>query len=106
MNEKIILKETVTTTKPLMEKKPRKKYYKPRKKKETTEDEYDKMKDLHEVVNSEKPFVSEQTGLKIPTKVGKYCIGGYCVHLESKPNCIHRYFMRLFFGWKWTDYSK
>lgn len=41
-----------------------------------------------------------------PKHVGKYCIGGeysFCIMFTEKPNIIHRYFMKLFLGWKWTD---
>lgn len=99
MNEKIILKENGPSVKTEGEKKPRKKYYKPKKKKETIE------KELHEVVNAEKPFVSG-LGFKVNMYVGKYCIGTgkmFCIHLENKPNWLHRKCMKLLLGWKWTD---
>ena len=41
-----------------------------------------------------------------PTYKGKYCIGeenGVCIFLVKKPNIIHRYFMKLLLGWKWTN---
>jgi len=101
MIEREILKETVSKGKTVPEKKPKKRYYKPRKKKEE--------QFSVEVNNSEKPFVSivaTEQELKIPKTVGKYCIGtgkGFCIHLETKPNWLHRKCMTLFLGWSWTD---
>lgn len=101
MKEKEILRDTVRDTKPVSDGKPKKKYYKPRKKKEDGELS-------HEVNNSEKPFIPENNGFKLPKKVGKYCIGagdGFCIHFDKKPNWLHRKCMKLFLGWAWTDYE-
>jgi hypothetical protein len=98
MKEKEILKETHRETKPVSSEKPKKKYYKPRKKKEE--------RLSIEVDNSEKPFVSADNAFKLPKTVGKYCMGtgkGFCIHLEKKPNWLHRKCMKLFLGWTWSD---
>ena len=98
MTEKVILKETVTQSKPAVEKKPRKKYYKPKKKKE--EDSLDR-----QLENSEKPFVSSES-FKIPNTVGRYHIGGtkkFSIYFDKKPNWLHRKCMKLFLGWTWED---
>jgi hypothetical protein len=94
MTEKIILKETVNTGKPVVENKPKKRNYKPRKKKE------------EEFTGNINKLVAEPKELKIPKMVGKYCMGsgkGFCIHLEKKPNWLHRKCMGLFLGWKWND---
>jgi hypothetical protein len=99
MKEREILKETVSKGKTDPEKKPKKRYYKPKKKKE--EDTL-----TAEVVNSEKSLVGESRPIQIPKTVGKYCIGagkGFCIHLETKPNWIHRKSMKMLLGWSWTD---
>jgi len=102
MKEREILRDTVRDSKPVLDGKPKKKYYKPRKKKEE-----DTMRS--EVANSEKPFIAAKSnGIKLPKKVGKYCIGagdGFCIHFEKKPNWLHRKCMKLFLGWTWTDYE-
>jgi len=41
--------------------------------------------------------------LEIPIYVGYYMLGGVYVNLTKKPNIIHRFFMNLLLGWKWTD---
>ena len=101
MKEKEILKETVSKGKPDVEKKPKKRYYKPRKKKEEEENVI-----TPEVDNSEKPYVAAGQGLKITKTVGSYCMGNgkrFCIHLENKPNWLHRKCMKLFLGWDWVD---
>jgi hypothetical protein len=97
MTEKVILKETVTQSKPAVEKKPRKKYYKPKKKKE--EEVYDQLE------NSEKPFIPNSE-FKAHNTVGRYYIGGgkkFSIHLDKKPKWLHRKCMELFLGWTWED---
>jgi hypothetical protein len=97
MKEKQILKDTVRDGKPLEKK--TKRYYKPRKKNEEGTM-------THEVANSEKPYVANNDGLKIPNTVGRYCMGtgkGFCIHLEKKPNWLHRKCMKLFLGWDWKN---
>lgn len=90
--EKVILKETVSKEKPVTTKK---KTYKPRKKKET---KFDLSEEL--VMRSE-----EVPNIKGLTKqVGYYKIGkSFHVFFEVKPKAIHRYFTKLFLGWKWHD---
>jgi hypothetical protein len=91
MNEKEILRDTVRDGKPLEKK--TKRYYKPRKKKE------------EEVTNPVK-LVGEPKELNIPNTVGRYCMGtgkGFCIHLEKKPNWLHRKCMKLFLGWDWKN---
>lgn len=40
----------------------------------------------------------------IPSFVGKYVlVGGVCISATKKPNFIHRYFLKLFFGIKWEN---
>ena len=102
MTEKIILKETVSKEKVQTDKKPNKKYYKPRKKKENLEAINN---EIHEVVNSEKPFVSGEN-FKIPNTVGRYHIGGtkkFSIYMDKKPNWLHRKCMGIFLGWTWED---
>ena len=102
MKEKEILKETVSKGKPDVEKKPKKRYYKPRKKKE----EEDTI--TNQVENSEKPYLAASNNITIPKKVGSYCMGGgkgFCIHLDKKPNLLHRKCMKLFLGWSWSDYK-
>jgi hypothetical protein len=97
--EKEILKETITKGKPEIEKKPKKKYYKTK-----TKNVENVLTDV--VANSEKPFVAASQGLKIPKSVGSYCMGNgkrFCIHLETKPNWLHRNCMKLFLGWEWVD---
>lgn len=97
--EKEILKETITKGKPEIEKKPKKKYYKTK-----TKNVENVLTDV--VANSEKPFVAASQGLKIPKSVGSYCMGNgkrFCIHLETKPNWLHRNSMKLFLGWEWVD---
>ncbi len=99
MTEKIILKETITKGRPEIEKKPKKKYYKTKTK--NVENVLTNM-----VANSEKPFVAASQGLKIPKSVGNYFMGagkGFHIHLENKPNWLHRKCMKLFLGWEWID---
>ena len=90
--EKEILKETVSKEKPATAKK---KTYKPRKKKEP---KFDLSEEF--VMRSEE--VPNIKGL--PKQVGYYKIGkSFHVFFEVKPKAIHRYFTKLFLGWKWHD---
>lgn len=90
--EKQILKETVSIEKPISTKK---RNYKPRKKKEP---KYDLTNEL--VMRSEE--VPHIKGL--PKQVGYYVVGkGFHIFFQKKPNVIHRYFTKLFLGWKWHD---
>ena len=90
--EKEILKETVSKEKPTTAKK---KTYKPRKKKEP---KYDLTNEL--VMRSEE--VPHIKGL--PKQVGYYVVGkGFHIFFQKKPNAIHRYFTKLFLGWKCHD---
>jgi hypothetical protein len=90
--EKQILKETVSVEKPISAKK---RSYKPRKKKEP---KYDLSNEL--VMRSEE--VPHIKGL--PKQVGYYVVGkGFHIFFQKKPNAIHRYFTKLFLGWKWHD---
>lgn len=90
--EKPIVKETVSKEKPVTTKK---KTYKPRKKKEPKFD-----------LNEEFVMRSEEVpNIKgLPKQVGYYKIGkSFHVFFEVKPKAIHRYFTKLFLGWKWHD---
>lgn len=90
--EKQILKETVSSDKPLYTKK---RTYKTRKKKEPKFD-------LNEgfVMRSEE--VPNIKGLS--RQVGYYKVGkSFHVFFEVKPKVIHRYFTKVFLGWKWHD---
>ena len=89
--EKEILKETLRKVKPESEKK---RTYKPRKKKEPKFD-----------LNEEFVMRSEEVPhIKVPKQVGYYKIGkSFHIFFEEKPKAIHRYFTKLFFGWKWHD---
>ena len=90
--EKEILKETVSKEKPI---KNYKRSYKPRKKKETKVNLEDEM-----VMRSEE--IPNIRGLQ--KQVGYYKIGkSFHVFFEQKPKAIHRYFTKLFLGWKWHD---
>lgn len=92
MKEKEILKETISTEKPVS---PKKKTYKPKKKKEL---KFDLSEEF--VMRSEE--VPNIKGLS--KQVGYYKIGkSFHVFFEVKPNVIHRYFTKLFLGWKWHD---
>lgn len=87
MTEKIITKDA--------------RYYKPKIKREIMEVNIKdvKSKDMDKVY-------SKSEGIKLPKKVGKYCIGGgdgFCIHFYKKPSWIHRTNMRLLLGWKWQD---
>lgn len=88
--EKEIIKETVSTEKPLTSKK---KSYKPKKKVK-----YNLSEEL--VMRSEE--VPNIKGL--PKQIGYYKIGkSFHVFFQEKPNAIHRYFTKLLLGWKWHD---
>ena len=92
MKEKEILKETVSSEKPASAKK---RAYKPRKKKENKFD-----------LNEEFVMRSEEVpNIKgLPKQVGYYRIGkSFHVFFDKKPKAIHRYFTKLFLGWKWHD---
>lgn len=90
--EKIILKETVSKLKPSERKK---KYYKPKKKKESKFDFDEELVMRSEEVPNIKGLVKQ---------VGYYKIGkSFHVFFQEKPNSIHRYFTKLFLGWKWHD---
>jgi len=90
--EKAILKETVSKEKPVT---PKKKTYKPRTKKTIKVSLDEEM-----VMRSE-----EIPNIKgIQKQVGYYKIGkSFHVFFEQKPKAIHRYFTKLFLGWKWHD---
>lgn len=93
--EKLVVKETYRKTKPESEKK---RSYKPRKKKE---DKKEELKSLdHEFVMR----ANEVPHIKVPKQVGYYKIGkSFHIFFEEKPNAIHRFFTKLFLGWKWQD---
>ena len=96
MKEQEIKKETT----------PKKKYYKPKMKREILEIDVPKIGNkIHKVVNSEKPYL-EYKKLITNKNVGSYFMGagkGFHIHLEKKPNWLHRKCMKLFFGWTWQD---
>jgi len=93
--EKEILKETVSKDKPVPQKK---KSYKPRKKKETKQEEYTGL-EMEMVQRS-----SEVHSIKKPIQAGSYKVGkSFHIFFEKKPNSIHRFFTKLFLGWKWQD---
>ena len=105
--EKEILKETITKGNPEVKKKPKKKYYKPKKKREILDIKIDKigLNNFHKIVHTEKPYL-EYKKLITNKNVGSYFMGtrkGFHIHLEKKPNWIHRTFMKLFLGWEWKD---
>ncbi len=90
--EKEILKETVSKEKPIRN---YKRSYKPKKKKENNYDLNDEL-----VMRSQE--VPNIPGIK--KQVGYYKIGkSFHVFFEQKPKSIHRYFTKLFLGWKWHD---
>lgn len=96
MKEQEIKKETT----------PKKKYYKPKMKREILEIDVPKIGDkIHNVVNSEKPYV-EYKKLVTNNSVGKYFIGnkkGFSIYLDKKPNWLNRKCMKLFLGWEWIE---
>ena len=96
MKEQEIKKETT----------PKKKYYKPKMKREILEINVPKIGNkIHKVVNLEKPYL-EYKKLITNKNVGSYFMGtgkGFRIHLEKKPNWLHRKCMELFLGWKWDD---
>lgn len=106
MTEKIILKEKITKGTPDVKTTAKKKYYKPRKKREILEIDIPKIGNkIYKVVNSEKPYL-EYKKLITNKNVGSYFMGtgkGFHIHLENKPNWLHRKCMEIFFGWKWND---
>jgi len=107
MTEKIILKETITKGNPEVKKTTKKKYYKPKKKREILDIKIDKigLDNFHKVVHTEKPYL-EYKKLITNKNVGSYSMGtgkGFHIHLEKKPNWLHRICMKLFLGWTWQD---
>jgi len=107
MTEKIILKEKITKGTPEVKTTPKKKYYKPKIKREILEIDIPKigLDNYHKIVNSERPYV-EYKKLITNKNVGRYCMGtgkGFCIHLEKKPNWLHRKCMKLFLGWDWKN---
>ena len=43
----------------------------------------------------------------VPKYAGKFCLPdehGFCFFLREKPNCIHRFFMRILLGFRWYDF--
>jgi hypothetical protein len=93
--EKTILKETVSKEKPVL---PKRKTYKPRKKKETKQEEFAGLE--HEMVQRS----SEVHSIKKQIQAGSYKVGkSFHIFFEEKPNPIHRFFTKLFLGWKWHD---
>jgi hypothetical protein len=87
--EKVILKETVISGST----RNNKKYYKNRKPKNKVENG----EDSNRVKND---FLLIK-GIKM---IGSYKIGyNYHIHLQKKPNIIHRFFSKLLLGWVWKD---
>jgi hypothetical protein len=99
MKEQEIKKETTA----------KKKYYKPRIKREILEIDVPKIGNkIHKIVNSEKPYLGYKK-LITNKNVGSYFMGtgkGFHIHLENKPNWLHRKCMKLFLGWEWVDNIK
>jgi hypothetical protein len=93
--EKEILKETVSKERPVIVKK---KTYKPRKKKETKQEEF---KGLDEEMIQRS---GEIHSIIKPNQAGSYKVGkSFHIFFEKKPNLFHRFFTKLFLGWKWHD---
>jgi hypothetical protein len=93
--EKEILKETVSKERPVIAKK---KTYKPRKKKETKQEEF---KGLDEEMIQRS---GEKHSIIKPNQAGSYKVGkSFHIFFEKKPNLFHRFFTKLFLGWKWHD---
>ena len=89
MKEKEILRETV--------KEDKKRYYKPKKKKDIIEKPTSEVEEF--VMRA-----SEIPHIKVTKQVGSYKIGkSFHVFFEKKPNPVHRFFTKLFLGWKWVD---
>ena len=101
-----------TPNKPILDvdhKNGKKKYYKPRKKREILDIKIDKigLNNFHKIVHTEKPYL-EYKKLITNKNVGSYFMGtgkGFHIHLEKKPNWLHRKCMKLFLGWEWSDYT-
>lgn len=96
--ERIVIKDTFRDKKPsvdgLLEEK-KKKSYRPKKKKEPKFD-------LNEEFVMRSQEVPSIKGLS--KQVGYYKIGkSFHIFFEEKPKAIHRYFTKLFLGWKWHD---
>jgi len=93
--EKEILKETVSKERPVIVKK---KTYKPRKKKETKQEEYTGL-EMEMIQRS-----GEIHSIIKPNQAGSYKVGkSFHIFFEKKPNLFHRFFTKLFLGWKWHD---
>ena len=96
--EKIVVKETYRSSKPQKENKveeKKKRSYKPKKQKVET---FNLDEEL--VMRSE-----EVPHIKTITKqIGSYKIGkSFHIFFEKKPSAFHRFFTKLFLGWKWQD---
>lgn len=95
MKEKEILKETVRQVKPESAKK---RTYKPRRKKEVKTEEFKGLE--HDMVQRS----NEIHSIYKPVQAGSYKIGkSFHIFFDKKPNLIHRFFTKLFLGWKWVD---
>ena len=95
--EREVLKETHRNSKPKAESSvvTKKRSYRSKKKKEP---KYDFAEEL--VMRSES--VPNIPGIK--KQVGYYKIGkSFHIFFEEKPKSIHRFFTKLFLGWKWQD---
>ena len=87
--EKVILKETVVSG----DTRNNRKYSKNRKPKNKVEN--------GENNNRVKNDFLLIKGIKM---IGSYKIGyNYHIHLQKKPNIIHRFFSKLLLGWVWKD---
>lgn len=103
--EKIILKETVTTTKPEGQKPLKKKYHKSKKLRNDVQREINDItgRNINEVLNSEKPFVGYKS-FTIKKNAGSYVVGkSFHIYFDKKPKSVHRFFTKLLLGWKWND---
>ena len=88
--EKLVIKETYKKNRPEVEKK---RTYNTLKKKE-------ELSEVEEFVMR----ANDIPHIKVPKQVGSYKIGkSFHIFFETKPNFIHRFFTKLFFGWKWHD---
>jgi hypothetical protein len=93
--EKEILKETVSKERPVTTKK---KTYKPRKKKEIKQEEFTGLET--EMIQRS----GEVHSIIKPNQAGSYKVGkSFHIFFEKKPNSFHRFFTKLFLGWKWQD---
>lgn len=88
--EKLIVKGTIKRAKPEITKN---KIYKAKNKK-------DELLEVEEFVMR----ANEIPNIKVSKQAGSYKIGkSFHIFFETKPNVIHRFFTKLFFGWKWHD---